>query len=1049
MHHDRVHPLAPTPVRAALLLAALATGAPAQWPAGFTSVPVGSGWQQPVGVAFAPGGALLVWEKAGRVWSVVNGVQSSAPVLDVSEEVGDWRDHGMLGFALDPHFAHNGRVYLGYVVDYHHLRWFGTPQYSPTANEYFRDTIARVTRYELDPATYALVPGSRAVLLGESMSTGIPIANQSHGMGTLLFGRDGTLLVSCGDGASYDAVDDGGPAPGSSNTALSDGIIRAGEDVGAFRAQLVDSLSGKVLRIDPQTGNGVRSNPWYDAAAPRAARSRVWALGLRNPFRLALEPGTGSLDPLAGDPGTLWIGDVGWNAYEELDVADAPGLNFGWPLHEGLEPLWSYRNAITRNLDAPNPLYGAGGCTIQHFAFQDLLVEDTLLAPSWPNPCDASQQVPATLPRFTHARPLVDWSHSTVARAKTWSGNAPAIALVGAPGSPVQGPQWIGSSALAGAWLEGGAYPPEYFGTFLFADYAGGWIRRYVPGAPAQALPFGSGPETAGVVFVGADPGSGVVHYVRYAESGASEVRRLLHVANLPPVAVATPAVAFGPVPFAVQFSAAASSDPEGGALEYLWDFGDGRTSTLRDPLHVYEPIADVTSQGTFIARVLELAPPGPQGGGNHDPEVLRDGDFPPPGNQDSARQYDTFHFGAQGAFDWIGWSFPGARAFRGLVFQEGKHFFDGGWFDHWRVDVLGTSGWTKVPNARITPAYPGNDGLSYTTFRIEFPAAVGTAIRLAGDPGGSASFVSAGELRVLAEDPALLVRPTRRDVMLTVRDPLGASAAASVLVSLNNTPPAVAITSPVDGATYVLGAPFAVPLAAVITDAEHGPGALACAWQVTLHHDEHVHPEPVDTNCSSSALITPEGCDGEEYHYAVTLTVTDAAGLSTSATARLWPDCTPLAICPGDGSAGACPCSNFGLAGRGCQNSFSTGGGRLAASGAARLLNDSLVLVADGLPPSGAALFFQGSTPAANGQGTPFGDGLLCAAGTVRRLGVVDVAGGAAAIGGGGTLLSVLGDVPPEGAVRTYQAWYRNSAPYCTSAVFNFTNGLRITWIP
>jgi glucose/arabinose dehydrogenase len=809
----------------AALVAWCAAPARAQWEPNFTSEAVASGWQQPVGVASTPAGALLVWEKGGRVWSEVNGQKSATPVLDVSEEVGDWRDHGMLGFALDPAFATNGRVYLGYVVDYHHLRWFGTPQYSPTSNEYFHDTIARITRYQLDPTTFALVPGSRAVLVGESMTTGIPVTNQSHGMGSLAFGTDGTLLVSCGDGASYDVVDDGGVAPGSSNTALADGILAVKEDVGAFRAQLVDSLSGKVLRIDPATGDGVPSNPFYDALDPRAPRSRVWTLGLRNPFRMSLQPGSGS-----ADPGTLWIGDVGCNGFEELDLVEGPAVNLGWPLHEGLAAQAAYSALTTRNLDAPNPLFGTGGCTGAHFAFRDLLVQDTLATPSWPNPCNPSQQVPPSIPRFEHVRPLVDWRIAGPARARIWSGNSAAIVDVGAPGSPVQGPQWVGKSAIAGAWIQGPAWPAAYQGSFLFTDYVGTWIRRFVPGSPAQVLPLLTGSDAGRIVFLGAPAADGTLHYVRYADTGTSEVRRIVRAANLPLIAVATPEVSFGPAPFAVQFSAVTSSDPEGGALEYLWDFGDGRTSMQRDPLHLFEPIADVTEQGTFVARVLELVPPSPTGGGNHDPEVLRDGDFPPVGNAHSLRQYDTNHGGAQGNLDWIGWSFPTPRAFRGLVFQEGRHFFDGGWFDDWRVEVGDGSTWTTVAGAVISPPHPGNDGISYQTFRIDFPAAVGTHVRLAGNPGGSANFVSAGELRVLAEDPVLLVRPTRRDVTLTVRDPQGSSTSTSVLVSLNNTPPAVDVTNPIDGTTYALGAPFPVALTANVTDLEHGPNALACA---------------------------------------------------------------------------------------------------------------------------------------------------------------------------------------------------------------------------
>ena len=64
-------------------------------------------------------------------------------------------------------------------------------------------------------------------------------------------------------------------------------------------------------------------------------------------------------------PGRLYIGDVGWNTWEELDVCDGPGQNFGWPAFEGLTEQSSYITANVANRDAPNPLFGAGGCTRQ------------------------------------------------------------------------------------------------------------------------------------------------------------------------------------------------------------------------------------------------------------------------------------------------------------------------------------------------------------------------------------------------------------------------------------------------------------------------------------------------------------------------------------------------------------------------------------------------------------------------------------------------------------------------------------------------------------
>ena len=73
-----------------------------------------------------------------------------------------------------------------------------------------------MTRYQLNAADNfrSAVPGSRVVLIGESLSTGIPMCHQSHGIGSLAFGEDGTLIVGAGDGASYEVMDNGGPGSG-------------------------------------------------------------------------------------------------------------------------------------------------------------------------------------------------------------------------------------------------------------------------------------------------------------------------------------------------------------------------------------------------------------------------------------------------------------------------------------------------------------------------------------------------------------------------------------------------------------------------------------------------------------------------------------------------------------------------------------------------------------------------------------------------------------------------------------------------------------------
>ena len=308
-------------------------------PPGFTETVLSGPWPDAVGITFENNGRMYVWERTGRLWFKDPSDNSPSLLLDISEEVGAWQDHGMLGFALDPNFRVNGYIYVLYAVDHYYLLHFGDPNYDPNANEYNTATIGRLTRYTCRSSDgfRSVDPASRQILIGETKQTGIPICSETHGVGSLVFGEDGTLLVSCGDGASPYAADIGGAQAGSyAPQALADGIIRPKEDVGSFRAQLVDSFDGKVLRIDPATGNGLPSNPYYDAANPRSPRSRVWALGLRNPYRMSLRPNTGSHFPPDGNPGVFYLGNLGWDTWEAVDVVTGPKTEFGWPIYEGL-----------------------------------------------------------------------------------------------------------------------------------------------------------------------------------------------------------------------------------------------------------------------------------------------------------------------------------------------------------------------------------------------------------------------------------------------------------------------------------------------------------------------------------------------------------------------------------------------------------------------------------------------------------------------------------------------------------------------------------------
>jgi len=124
--------------------------------------------------------------------------------------------------------------------------------------------------------------------------------------------------------------------------------------------------------------------------------------------------------------------------------------------------------------------------------------------------------------------------------------------------------------------------------------------------------------------------------------------------------------------------------------------------------------------------------------------------------------------------------------------------------------------------------------------------------------------------------------------------------------------------------------------------------------------------------------------------------------------------------------------------------------GAVITSTGSALRSNDSLQLTVSGVPMTASVLLFQGSGQSGGGAGTPFGDGLRCAAGVVVRLGTRTAAGGVANYPEGAEpAIANHGGVPAAGGLRFYQGWYRNSASFCTASTFNLTNGLRVQWVP
>lgn len=291
-------------------------------PPGFSASTVVGGLVDPVGIAPAADGRIFVAEKRGTVRVVADGAILPGFFVDLRDEVNGAWDRGLLGIALDPGFAANRRVYLLYVVD---------PDLAPPDDDPSIGTFSRLVRYTGTAASDGAIadPASRLVLIGAMPSEGIPVCEPSHAIGTLRFANDGTLFVGAGDGAHFDTVDAGGLDPECFGPGLFDPL----EDIGAYRAQYLGSLAGKILRVDPATGLGLPTNPHWNGDGA-AARSRVWVNGLRNPFRFAV-------DPASPGTGELAIGDVGWYTYEELNLATG-GENFGWPCREGPGPTPVY-----------------------------------------------------------------------------------------------------------------------------------------------------------------------------------------------------------------------------------------------------------------------------------------------------------------------------------------------------------------------------------------------------------------------------------------------------------------------------------------------------------------------------------------------------------------------------------------------------------------------------------------------------------------------------------------------------------------------------------
>jgi glucose/arabinose dehydrogenase len=247
-----------------------------------------SGLSAPTAAAFAPDGRLFVLEKAGgvRAWSPATGL-APAPLATLPSCTDS--EMGLLGLAFDPGFARNGFLYL-----YHTQPPGGVP--ARCAEGVAAGRQNRVVRVTVSGDRIDL--GSLVVL-----RDGIRTDNGNHDGGCLRVGPDGLLYVGVGDSGRGD-----GGAPGDSTNPY---------------ARDLASLNGKILRLTLD-GAPAPGNPFLGRGG---AADFVFAYGLRNPFRFSFDVRTG----------LLWVGDVGQNTFEEVDVVHA-GDDLGWPMCEGFAP---------------------------------------------------------------------------------------------------------------------------------------------------------------------------------------------------------------------------------------------------------------------------------------------------------------------------------------------------------------------------------------------------------------------------------------------------------------------------------------------------------------------------------------------------------------------------------------------------------------------------------------------------------------------------------------------------------------------------------------
>ena len=581
----------------------------AQLPSGFNREKIfETEFSFPAGILPVDSNTYFVYELSGLIWAVVDGEKAEQPVLDLTDEVGFWAENGLLGATLDKNFRENGYLYLLYNVDRHHFLYFGTEEYDPEASIGYQGGMGRITRYTVETSNYlSVVPDSRKVLLGETVETGIPLSSDSHSTGSIIMGNDGSIVATCGDGSTYFCCYNGEgdlPPAAYDSTSYQDGILSPEEMVGSFKSQLVNGLNGKIIRIHPETGEGLPNNPFFDPENPNADRSKVWALGFRNPFRTRIRPNSGGGTLESGNPGVIYAADVGHARWEELNIIREGGGNYGWPIFEGHELFdGEFPDLPTPNLHAPNPLSANESCDQEYFTFQDLIQQENRQHDYYfPNPCDPAQPV-AGVPTFAHERPAMAyrniWGGSLITAFPDYTDDGEAIWVDVDNFPDVDGENFRGTSVIGGDFIYGESIPSEYQNHYLLADYMG-WIKAVEVDDNDEIVRIEHWIDSIGrPVDITFNTYDGCVYITSL---WPTFIERICFGGNLRPVVKLAEDTLYGQSPLEVTLDASESFDPEGGPLEFSWDFGDGSTGTGQTVSHTYSGSGTISYTATITA---------------------------------------------------------------------------------------------------------------------------------------------------------------------------------------------------------------------------------------------------------------------------------------------------------------------------------------------------------------------------------------------------------------------------------------------------------------